>query len=607
MALRLFNVGSTRETSQHHSYDPGLTIAGKSLQFLGSDNFKYLGRPVNCDLSEHLSRQSIMSYLSSMLNKLETAALSVSAKLWLYQHFVIAKLAWPPQANDLCLSFVKELQARATKSLKRWAGLPRCANPSILFVGNRNQTGLRVKSLTTLWKQQQHVKFNLLQTSLDPRCKSVAAVICKRQEHWPRKFAPTVLAENCRTIVEANNQTDDSRTATLTSVQPPPLRHRDVRRKVNTYIRDIDVAEQLEKLRTLQIQGRWLEWSEQMHLDLSWNRLNYNWSDAELRFALQATTDTAPTPTNLHRWGNQEIDTACKLCGRPATLRHTMNACSSALHQGRYTWRHNSVLSAVKHGIEAFWALPATQEAVKSTMASSKSRFIKFVRPGYDSTRNTVVSRCPLSSESILLQADDWQFLFDLGPDQLLFPPKVAATTLRPDGVFYSQSTKTVIRLELTVPLEDRVHAAHDRKKSKYTPLASSCEENGFRVHLIPIEVGCLGYCPHSLLQSLETLGLPRSTARHIRSECSRIALRCSYLFYLRREIREWNTCRCFTKRAKLSRRPKQRLSIVTHPRIEKKLGPVAFHCPERLFCSFEDCKFAKYVRSLMIEIVMWT
>ena len=65
--------------------------------------------------------------------------------------------------------------------------------------------------------------------------------------------------------------------------------------------------------------------------------------------------------------------------------------------------------------------------------------------------------------------------------------------------------------------------------------------------------------------------------------------------------------CRCFTKRAKLSRRPKQRLSIVTHPRIEKKLGPVAFHCPERLFCSFEDCKFAKYVRSLMIEIVMWT
>ena len=136
----------------------------------------------------------------------------------------------------------------------------------------------------------------------------------------------------------------------------------------------------------------------------------------------------------------------------------------------------------------------------------------------------------------------DWKFLFDLGPEQLLFPPEVATTTLRPDGVFYSLSTKTVIVLERTVPLEDRVHAAHDRKKSKYIPLASTCEENGFRVHLIPIEVGCLGYCPHSLLQSLKMLGLPRSSARHIRTECSRVALRCSYLLYLRREIREWNT-----------------------------------------------------------------
>ena len=198
-----------------------------------------------------------------------------------------------------------------------------------------------------------------------------------------------------------------------------------------------------------------------MVLDLSWNRLIYNWSVAELRFALQATTDTAPTATNFHRWGNQEIDTACKLCGRPATLRHTLNACSSALLQGRYTWRHNSVLSAVKHGIEAFGALPATQEAVKATLATSKSRFIKFVRPGYDSSSNTVLSRRPLSStQSILLQAEDWQFLFDLGPEQLLFPPEVATTTLRPDGVFYSLSTKPVILLELTVPLEDRVHAA---------------------------------------------------------------------------------------------------------------------------------------------------
>ena len=193
-ALCLFNAGSTRETSQYRSYDPGLTIAGESLQFLGSDNFKYLGRPVNCDLSEHLSRQSITSDLISMLNKTQPYQC--------LQNFGSTNILWLQSWQShykptTCAYHCKRTASSGNKSLKRWAGLPRCANPSILFVGNRNQTGLRVKSLTTLWKQQQHVKFNLLQTSLDPRCKSVAAVICKRREHWSRKFPPTVLAEDC--------------------------------------------------------------------------------------------------------------------------------------------------------------------------------------------------------------------------------------------------------------------------------------------------------------------------------------------------------------------------------------------------------------------------
>ena len=65
---------------------------------------------------------------------------------------------------------------------------------------------------------------------------------------------------------------------------------------------DIDVAEQLDHLRTLQLQGRGLDWSRPMHRDLSWQRLIHKWGDAELRFALEAATDTAPTATNIRRW-----------------------------------------------------------------------------------------------------------------------------------------------------------------------------------------------------------------------------------------------------------------------------------------------------------------
>ena len=130
--------------------------------------------------------------------------------------------------------------------------------------------------------------------------------------------------------------------------------------------------------------------------------------------------------------------------------------------------------------------------------------------------------------------------VYDLGPDPFRFPVEIASTSLRPDVVIFSRSNKTVVLLELTVPLEDRSHLAHDRKKSKYSELAATCEQNGFTVHLLPFEVGCLGFCPHTILRTFESLGLPKSAARQIRLECSRVALRCSYLLFLRRHIPQW-------------------------------------------------------------------
>ena len=113
--------------------------------------------------------------------------------------------------------------------------------------------------------------------------------------------------------------------------------------------------------------------------DLSWQQLINNWSDAELCFALQATTDTAPSATNLRRWGVANIDPACCLGGKPTITCHVLKACSVALQQGRYTWRHDSVLSVIRHHLHKFWEVPATQRAVEVTMASRSNQFIGFV------------------------------------------------------------------------------------------------------------------------------------------------------------------------------------------------------------------------------------
>ena len=90
---------------------------------------------------------------------------------------------------DLTLTFVKKLQTMAVAFLKKWSGLPRCANTAILFVGDQRRPGLKVHNLCTFWKQQQGVKFELLRKSLGrPSLQEVA----RHHPSSPRKMETEV-------------------------------------------------------------------------------------------------------------------------------------------------------------------------------------------------------------------------------------------------------------------------------------------------------------------------------------------------------------------------------------------------------------------------------
>lgn len=523
-------------------FDPRLTISTQQIQYLSPDiDFKYLGRFVNTRSSEINSRQCLSELLSSLLDITDKQLLPGPAKLWLYNHFVITKISWPLLILDLSLSFVKKLHAQALVYLKRWSGLPRCANTAILFSGGDKRPGLRLRNICTYWKQQQNIKLSLLHNSDDARCRSLYDTICQRQGKWTRKFAPAIEAQ----CAEASVASQLSPSAWASFVKnplgkPPSLPPKALRTKTNNQLHEIDVAAQLSKLSTLQTQGRWLEWTTEMHLDLSWNRLIHHWSDSELRFALQGLTDTAPTNTNLRRWGNPNVDPSCSLCGRPATLRHVLNACATSLFQGRFTWRHDSVLAVLKRHLLQFWTSQATKKAAEQVALSSSSPYITFRTAGGLAPPQRSARRL-LKTQALLLHALDWEFLFDLG-SSLVFPPEIALTSQRPDIVIFSRTLKTVILIELTVPLEDRTSLAHDRKMSRYASLCTLCTENGWRCSLYAVEVGCLGFVSLSLLQCFENLGFSRSLARRVRNECSRVALRCSYLLFLRRQIPAWST-----------------------------------------------------------------
>lgn len=82
---------------------------------------------------------------------------------------------------------------------------------------------------------------------------------------------------------------------------------------------------------------------------------------------------------------------------------------------------------------------------------------------------------------------------------QLKIPPHITQSTLRPDIILVSEATKQLILLELTVPWEERMEEAQERKREKYQELVEQCRANGWRTRCMPVEVGSRGFTSYTL------------------------------------------------------------------------------------------------------------
>ena len=172
-----------------------------------------------------------------------------------------------------------------------------------------------------------------------------------------------------------------------------------------------------------------------------WAKACQSLPSAQMKFALNALSDTLPHNANLALWRkNEHLSAACKLCGERQTLCHILNNCEVALELRRYNTRHDQILQII-------------EEFMKQQV-----------------------------SEDVVVVADL--------AEQYQFPTSLAFTDLRPDLVAYSCLAKTAIIVELIVCFETNFKDAQKRKEAKYTELVEEVEKNDFIVDLITLEVG---------------------------------------------------------------------------------------------------------------------
>ena len=284
-------------------------------------------------------------------------------------------------------------------------------------------------------------------------------------------------------------------------------------------LRHIEEEGRLVRAASMKQQGAWLNWEGVRSRAVKWDDI-WSMEGYRLTFLLRSVYDALPSPSNLCRWGLIE-DPKCKLCkSHIATLEHVLSACTTALKDGRYTWRHDRILKVIA----------ARLDSVRRNSKKLKKgpTFVNFVREGEK-------KESKVEGTGVMATATDWQMRADVN-QRLEFPSEIVSTPLRPDIVIWSRETRQVILLELTVPWEERIEEAHERKRSKYQELVEDCQSRSWKTWCLPVEVGARGFAGQSLWRSLRTLGVIGATRRKLITEVCREAEMSSQWIWRKRE-----------------------------------------------------------------------
>ena len=211
-----------------------------------------------------------------------------------------------------------------------------------------------------------------------------------------------------------------------------------------------------------------------------------------MKFYLNSITNTLPTGNNLMQWGKSTTD-LCKLCKCRETTCHVLNNCKVALDQGKYTWRHDSILSYISNCID-----------------TTKFEMFVDIEGKKSPTGGTI-------------------------------PVEHCITPLRPDIVIVNQRKKTLDIFELTCPLEPNIKTRHAEKQDKYAHFVTDIDK--LKTTVTCFEIGSRGYLSHdnqARLKSLHSFCKPNIKLKTFKENICALAIYTSYAIFISRKEPNW-------------------------------------------------------------------
>lgn len=513
------------------TFDPMLVIAGEACPTMDSDKgFKMLGKWLQRNLSDANITEETEAKLLDMLSRTDGCLLTGPCKVWIYNAMVLAKLSWEFLTYDFGTTRIAQWEHRVTQFLKKWLGVMKNAHAGV-FYRPRTHVGLGVRSLSTVAKSMAMTRRVILERSQDPNVLALGYYTQRRQLSRKR-WAPA------RELASARAEGTHRRMLRGAQVGTAGLgygRNTSEKEEWREVFQDLQAEVRLTQAIGLKMAGAWMSWSgvalsghqhflaDQLCLEGGIGRPG----PRVLKFLLNAVSETNCTAANHHRWFGSKR--SCTLCGKKLPgLQHILGGCQGALDQGRFTWRHDSVLqytyTALRDHLLAHNKKKGTADAKKAVKL--------FVKAGEAPPKKLPKQYHPFDA------ARDWQICADLGTDYKF--THFATSNKRPDILIWSDSIRKLYSCELTTPCEENIPSWHNRKSTKYIAEMELAMANGWDVDMYAFEVGARGFVARSTGRLLKAVNYPRTQRKVFLDNVSRIALDCSTLIYLRRHCPAW-------------------------------------------------------------------
>ncbi|XP_061778568.1 uncharacterized protein LOC133569990 [Nerophis ophidion] len=480
---------------------------------------KCLGKWYRADLKDRLSVKEMFSQAEAWMTSLEKCGLPGKYKAWGYQHGVLPRLLWPLLVYEVPVSTVESLERKLNTYLRRWLGVPR-SFCSIGLYSTGSKLQLPITSVVEEYKVTKTRQAMMLRDSKDERVRQ-AGIVVRSGIKWSASEALREAEDRLHhadivgSVAQGRLGLGCSSRTNWNKANP-----KERRGLVQREVRKAEEESRHVKAVTMNKQGSWTRWESVKDRSLTWKDI-WSMEGHRIKFLLCSTYDVLPTPSNLHTWGMVESP-SCTLCGKIANLEHVLSSCHSSLADGKFRWRHDQILAQLAEGVE--------QARNRTRQLSNGPRFIHFIRAGESAAAGG-------RNKGILATASDWEMRVDL-KKQLKFPEEIAHTTLRPDIVLWSKGTKQVVLIELTVPWEERIEEAYERKLKKYQTLILKSQLNGWKAWNLPVEVGCRGFAGRSLWRALGLLGVEGLARKRLVANTTKRAEEASRWIWIQRKVR---------------------------------------------------------------------